>query len=106
VNGVGAMNINGYATSSSKVYDRYTKADTTGIFASAAAGDVHDPNFMILTEKDNLLMGMDSENAISDVEWFRDPIRDEVHFKCKYRADFKVANPDKLLVASSYDPTA
>ena len=106
VNGVGAMNINGYSTSSSKVYDRYTKNDTTGIFTGAEEGDYHNPNFMILTEKDNLLMGMDSENAISDIEWFRDPIRDEVHFKCKYRADFKVANPDKLLVASSYDPTA
>tara|TARA_R110002153_G_scaffold1965_2_gene9713 strand:+ start:5061 stop:6173 length:1113 start_codon:yes stop_codon:yes gene_type:complete len=105
-NGVSATNINGYSTSSSKVYDRYTKNDTTGIFSGAGAGDVHNPNFMILTEKDNLLMGMDSENAISDIEWFRDPIRDEVHFKCKYRADFKVANPDKLLVASSYDPTA
>ena len=82
------------------------KADTTGIFGTAAAGDVHNPNFMVLTTKSNLLMGMDEQNAISDVEWFRDPILDEVHFKCKYRADFKVANPDMLLSATSYDPTA
>jgi len=106
VNGNTVTSINGYDTKSSKVYDRYTTADTSGIFAGAAAGDTHNPNFMLLTTKDNLLMGMDEQNAISDVEWFRDPIKDEVHFKCKYRADFKVANPDYLLSATSFDPAA
>lgn len=106
VDGIEVSRINGINTFSSQVYDAYTASDTTGIFSGASAGDYHNPNFMILTTKDNLLMGMDEQNAISDTKWFLDDIKDEVHFKCKYRADFKIWNPDHLLAGHSYNPDA
>lgn len=103
--GLDVTNVNGYQTYTSKIYDKYI-SDTVGTFTGNAAGDYNDPNFFIMSSAGNLQMGMDAESAITDLRWIYDDIKDEVHLKCKYRADFKVANPDQLLAAYSYNPNA
>lgn len=100
MNGIQKVSVNGFNPVTTKIYDQYTASDTEGIFAGAVSGtDYYHPNFMVLTTKANLQLGFDAAGSIYDADFFVDRKTDYVHFKCKTRMDFKVADPYQLLAA-------
>lgn len=92
--GMSGMSYDNVPIYDAKLYDKYRKRD----FTVASKRDT--PHFALYTNKENLLLGVDSENALTNLRFEYVGGSDE-HFyvKANYSLDFKVANPYELKFA-------
>ncbi len=100
VNGTPGLNYEGLSIVQTRDYDRHRKNDFDGIFVGAGAGDTHLPHFVLNTPKSNILVGVDSEAALSDLRIEMPGGADEyIYFKANYMLDVHIADPMKMTAA-------
>ena len=99
-NGTPQLNYEGFAIRDVREYDRHRAADFNGIFGGALAGDTHKPHFALFTPQSNLLVGVDSEAALSDLRIEYPGGADEyIYIKGNYMLDVQIADHNNLVLA-------
>lgn len=97
--GMDSLKFDGEQLVYSKFYDKKRKEDFTK--DNGGGSDVtHLPHFALYTKKDNLVIGVDDVNALTDLRLEYIGGSDE-HFYIKgnYQVDFKIPNPKQLRAA-------
>lgn len=92
--GMESLMFDGEALTVSKFYDKKRVEDFT------KAGKTHLPHFALNTSKDNLIIGIDDANALTDLRLEYVGGSDEnFYIKANYQMDFKIPNPYAMRVA-------